>query len=92
MRSHVRPLQAHPQLEISRRQLSESAEDVVVEYRVYNFRKQRDGTIVRGDGLSWSDLAWIAGLVLTWRHTGLSAEAWEASGQQSLNVRPRGQS
>ena len=75
MRSHVRPLQGHPQLEITRAQLSDASEDAVVEYRVYNYKKQRDGTIVRGDKFSWFDLSWATGLVIYWWISGLSLQA-----------------
>jgi hypothetical protein len=87
MRSHVRPLQGHPQLEIIRSQLSAETENAVVEYRVYNYKRQRDGTIVRGDGLSWLDLSWVIGLVLCCRIFDLSLHARVVLLDQSLSVR-----
>ena len=75
MRSHVRPLQGHPQLEITRAQLSDASEDAVVEYRVYNYKKQRDGTIVRGDTFSCFDLSWATGLGIYWWIFELSLQA-----------------
>jgi hypothetical protein len=87
MRGHVRPLQGHPQLEIIRSQLSAETEDAVVEYRVYNYKRQRDGTIVRGDGLSWLDLSWAAGLGIYWRILDLSLQARAMLLEKSLSVR-----
>jgi len=77
MRSHVRPLQGHPQLEIIRSRLSAEArtEDAVVEYRVHNYKRQRNGTFVRGDSLSWLNLSWVVSLGLYWWIFGLSLQA-----------------
>jgi hypothetical protein len=86
MRGHVRPLQGHPQLEIIRSQLSAETEDAVVEYRVYNYKRQRDGTIVRGDGLSWLDLSWAIGLGLYWWILDLSLQAHVLLLEKSLSV------
>jgi hypothetical protein len=85
MRSHVRPLQGHPQLEIIRSQLS--AETAVVEYRVYNYKRQRDGTVVRGDGFGYFDLSWVVGLGLYWWIFDMSLYAREVLLEQSLSVR-----
>jgi hypothetical protein len=87
MRSHVRPLQGHPQLEIIRTQLSDDSEDAVVEYRVYNYKRQRNGTIVRGDGFSWFDLSCAVGLGTYWWIFGLSPHAREVLLKRSLSVR-----
>lgn len=65
MPSHVRPLAKHPQLQVQRTALSDVRDDEVVEYRVRNFTRWRDGTVVRGDGPTWLDLVWtivLAGL------------------------------
>jgi hypothetical protein len=75
MRSHVRPLLGHPQLEIVRTRLSDASEDAVVEYRVYTFKRQKDGTVVRGDGFSWFDLFLAIGLGMYWRNFELSLHA-----------------
>jgi hypothetical protein len=66
MPSHVRPLADHPQLEIITTQVSGVKEDRVTEYRVYNYKRWRNGTIVRGDGFGWVDVLWLAGLVVGW--------------------------
>jgi hypothetical protein len=87
MRSHVRPLQGHPQLEIIRTRLSGESEDVVVEHRVYNHRRQRNGTTVRGDGFSWFDLSWAIGLGLYWWIFDLSLQARVVLLEGSLSVR-----
>ena len=87
MRGHVRPLQGHPQLEIIRSQLSEEPEDAVVEYRVYNYKRQRDGTIVRGNGFSWFDLSWVVSLGICWRIFGLGQQARAVLLEKSLSVR-----
>ena len=87
MRSHVRPLQGHPQLEIIRTGLSDASEDAVVEYRVYNYKKQRDGTIVRGYSFSWFDLSWATGLAIHWWAFELSLQARVLSLKTSLSVR-----
>jgi hypothetical protein len=86
MRGHVQPLQGHTQLEIIRSQLSAEIENAVVEYRVYNYKRQRDGTIVRGDGLSWLDLSWIISLGLYWWIFDLSLHAREVLLEKSLSV------
>lgn len=67
MPNHVVPLPEHPQLEIIRTPLSERPGDEVVEYRVYNFRIWRDGTVVRGDRNTLGDLVWAAGLAVSYR-------------------------
>ena len=87
MRSHVRPLQGHPQLEIIRSRLSDAPEDAVVEYRVYNYKQQRDGTIVRGDVFSWFDLSWAAGLVIYWWIFELSLQPRVVLLEDRLSVR-----
>jgi len=87
MRGHVRPLQGHPQLEIIRSQLSAETKDSVVEYRVYNYKRQRNGTIVRGDGFSWFDLSWVISLELYWWIFGLSLQARTMLLEKSLSVR-----
>ena len=86
MRGHVRPLQGHPQLEIIRSQLSANTENAVVEYRVYNYKRQRDGTVVRGDGLSWLDLSWAIGLGLYWWILDLRLQAHVLLLENSLSV------
>jgi len=87
MRSHVRPLQGHPQLEIIRTGLSDASEDAVVEYRVCNYKKQRDGTIVRGDVFSWFDLSWATSLLIYWWSFELSLQARVFSLGNTLSVR-----
>jgi hypothetical protein len=86
MRSHVRPLQGHPQLEIIRTRLSDASEDAVVEYRVYNYKRQKDGTIVRGDGFSWFDLFWAITLGMYWWIFDSSLHAREVLLEKSLSV------
>ena len=86
MRRHVRPLQGHAQLEIIRSQLSADTKDSVVEYRVYNYKRQRNGTIVRGDGLSWLDLSWAIGLGMYWRIFDLNVKARVVLLEKSLSV------
>jgi hypothetical protein len=86
MRGHVRPLQGHPQLEIIRSQLSAEIENAVVEYRVYNYKRQRDGTISRGDGFSWLDLSWAIGLGMYWWILDLSPQAHVLLLEKSLSV------
>jgi len=87
MRGHVRPLQGHPQLEIIRSQLSADSGDAVVEYRVYNYKRQRDGTVVRGDGFSWFDLFWVIGLGMYWWNFDLNVKARAMLLENSLSVR-----
>lgn len=67
MPNHVSPLSEHPQLEIIRTSLSERTGDEVVEYRVYNFKIWKDGTVVRGDQSVGGDLIWVAGLAILYR-------------------------
>jgi len=86
MRGHVRPLQGHPQLEIIRSQLSADSRDAVVEYRVDNYKRQRDGTVVRGDGFSWFDLFWVIGLGMYWWIFNLSVQARVVLLEKSLSV------
>lgn len=64
MPNHVIPLPQHPQLEIIRTSLSESYADEVVEYRVYNFKVWKNGTVVRGDQSVLGDLVWLVGLAM----------------------------
>lgn len=86
MRSHVRPLSNHPQLEIIRPQLSESGEDAVIEYRVQNFRRRKDGTIQMGDGMSWIDVVWLAGLVMAWRSLEVGLQVRQVFLRNSISV------
>jgi len=86
MRGHVRPLQGHPQLEIIRTRLPDDSEDAVVEYRVYNYKRQRDGMVVRGDGFSWFDLFWVIGLGMYWRVFEVNVEARVVLLERSLSV------
>jgi hypothetical protein len=86
MRGHVRPLQGHPQLEVIRTRLSAENADAVVEYRVYNYKRQRDGTIVRGDGFSWLDLSWVISLGLYWWILDLRLQAHVLLLEKSLSV------
>jgi hypothetical protein len=92
MRSHVQHLQEYPQLEIIRNQLTERQEDAVVEYRVYSFRQQRNGTTIRGDGFSVSDLTWIAGLALAWIYCDVGLKARAALLDHDLSVCSRSRS
>ena len=87
MRGHVRPLQGHPQLGIIRTRLSGEPEIAVVEYRVYNHKRQRDGTVVRGDGFSWFDLFWVIGLGMYSRVFDLNVKARAMLLEKSLSVR-----
>lgn len=86
MRSHVRPLSSHPQLEIIRTQLSESGEDAVIEYRVQSFSRRKDGTIQMGDGMSWIDVVWLAGLVMAWRSLEVGLQARQVLLRNSISV------
>jgi len=86
MRSHVRPLSNHPQLEIIRTRQSESGEDAVIEYSVQNFRRRKDGTIQRGDGMSWIDVVWLAGLVMAWRSLDVGQQARQVLLRNSISV------
>ena len=88
MRSHARPLRGYPQLEIVHTPLTERQGDAVVEYRVYNFRRQNDGTVLRGDGFSWLDLVWMAALGLAWSRFELHIQFWQALHEKHLSVRP----
>ena len=67
MPRHVTPLPQHPQLEIIKTALSKRTGDEVVEYRVYNYKIWRDGTVVRGDNTFGVDLVWIVGLAILYR-------------------------
>lgn len=87
MRSHERPLQDHPQLEIRYTRLTEKPETAVVDFRVYNFRRLKDGTYVRGDGFTWVELACAAGLLTAWRSLGLSLDARATLSDGALSVR-----
>lgn len=86
MRSYVRPLSNHPQLEIIRTQLSESGEDAVIEYRVQSFSRRKDGTIQMGDGMSWIDVVWLAGLVMAWRSLDMGLQARQVLLRNSISV------
>ena len=86
MRGHVRPLSDHSQLEIIRTQVSESGEDAVIEYRVQNFSRRKEGTIQRGDGMSWIDVIWLAGLVMAWRSLDMGLQARQVLLRKSISV------
>ena len=86
MRSYVRPLSHHPQLEIIRTQISESGKDAVIEYRVQNFSWRKEGTIQRGDGMSWIDVIWLAGLVMAWRSLEVELQARQVLLRNSISV------
>jgi len=86
MRSHVRPLSDHPQLEIIRTQLSESGQDAAIEYRVQNVSRRKDGTIQRGNGMSWIDVVWLAGLVMAWRSLEVGLQARQVFLRNSISV------
>lgn len=87
MLSHVRPLADHPQFDVVRTRLSDRQNDEVVEHRVYNFRRWKDGTIIRGDGSGWLDIAWTVGLAVLFRRYQLQQAIEELWSRWQCSVR-----